>query len=636
MRFNKQYDLPEAVEELVDTKEEFGYIREFHQDILDNILNGVWVSDRKDEIFYANKGMGRIYGIKPHEIVGRNALSGFSEATLKMFRQYYIKAKVTLKPVYYYAIPLITPAGRQSYHSGWLIPRTRNVSFDGMICTVEDITERKHADEKLQRINRNLKMLNQCNETLIRAGDENELLHDICRIIVAVGEYRMTWAGYAEDDEAKSVRAVAQSGFESGYLDNLNITWNDSERGHGPAGTAIRTGKMSIAKNILNEPNFKLWCDEASARGYASSISLPLIIDNKVIGALNIYAEIPFAFDDEEAALLQKLADNLSYGIMVQRIHARNKETEHALLESRNYWEETFDAITDMITIHDDQYNIIRANKAAQRMLSLPDLNINKRIKCFKYYHGTENAPGGCPSCNCMKTGESASFEIFEPHLNMYLEVRAMPRLDDNNQLTGLIHVVRDITERKRIETSHNKLLEDVIKGKIEWEMTFDTVTELIILIDRDFNIVRCNMSFAAYAGVKVDTLISRKCYEYFSPCDPEQLDHCKSLVLKGEPMTRVEINTGNGRWFYVSHRPIMDKRGEFIHSVIIASDITELKNMQGKFIASEKELKNQVEDLEKFYDMAVGRELKMKDLKKEIKKLKAQLAAYGQNSTDE
>lgn len=636
MRFNKQYDLAEGVEELVDTKEEFGYIREFHQDILDNILNGVWVSDRKDEIFYANKGMGRIYGIKPHEIVGRNALSGFSEATLKMFRQYYIKAKVTLKPVYYYAIPLITPAGRQSYHSGWLIPRTRNGSFDGMICTVEDITERKLADERLCRINRSLKMLNQCNETLIRAGDENALLHDICRIIVAVGEYRMTWVGYAEDDEAKSVRAVAQSGFESGYLDNLNITWEDSERGHGPAGTAIRTGKMSIAKNILNEPNFKLWRDEASARGYASSISLPLIIDNKVIGALNIYAEIPFAFDDEEAALLQKLADNLSYGIMVQRIHAHNKETEHALLESRNYWEDTFDAITDMITIHDNQYNIIRANKAAQRMLSLPDLNINKRIKCFKYYHGTEKAPGGCPSCNCMKTRESASFEIFEPHLNMYLEVRAMPRLDDNNKLTGLIHVVRDITERKRIETSHNKLLEDVIKGKIEWEMTFDTVTELIILIDRDFNIVRCNMSFAAYAGVTIDTLINRKCYEYFPPCDPEQLDHCKSLVLKGEPMTRVEINTGNGRWFYVSHRPIMDKKGEFIHSVIIASDITELKNMQGKFIESEKELKNQVEDLEKFYDMAVGRELKMKDLKKEIKKLKAQLAAYGQNSTDE
>jgi PAS domain S-box-containing protein len=323
-------------------------------------------------------------------------------------------------------------------------------------------------------------------------------------------------------------------------------------------------------------------------------------------------------------------------GVKVVRDITKQKMAEESLLESKKYWEDTFDAITDMITIHDQDFNIVKSNKAAQKILRLPDLEIEKITKCYKYYHGTGTAPKGCPSCNCMKTGKPATFEIYEPHLDMYLEVRAMPRLDSNNNLIGLIHVVRDITDRKMIEDAHNKLLDDVIKGKLEWEMTFDTVTELIILIDRDFNIVRCNMSFAAFAGKAMDSLIDRKCYEYFSPCDPAQLDHCKSLVLKGEPMTRVEINTGNGRWFYVSHRPMKDKKGEFIHSVIIASDITELKNMQGKLVESETELKEQIEELEKFYDMAVGRELKMKELKNEIRKLKAELSAYGHKSTDE
>ncbi len=52
-------------------------------------------------------------------------------------------------------------------------------------------------------------------------------------------------------------------------------------------------------------------------------------------------------------------------------------------------------------------------------------------------------------SCQCLKTGRPATFEVFEPHLNMFLEIRAIPRFDSKNQLDGLIHVVRDITKRK-------------------------------------------------------------------------------------------------------------------------------------------------------------------------------------------
>ncbi|MGB6927584.1 MAG: ATP-binding protein, partial [Syntrophobacteria bacterium] len=57
-----------------------------------------------------------------------------------------------------------------------------------------------------------------------------------------------------------------------------------------------------------------------------------------------------------------------------------------------------------------------------------------------------------CLSCACLQTGTSDSFEIFEPHLNKYLEIRAMPRLDRDNQVVGLIHVIRDISERKKVE----------------------------------------------------------------------------------------------------------------------------------------------------------------------------------------
>jgi len=140
------------------------------------------------------------------------------------------------------------------------------------------------------------------------------------------------------------------------------------------------------------------------------------------------------------------------YILAVDRDISVRKKMESIILQSKLDWEDTFDTITDMITIHDKDFNIIHANKAAKEILKLPSLEVTKAIKCYQYYHGTDCPPENCLSCGCLTTGEPDSFETFEPHLNRYLEVRAMPRFDHDKQLIGLIHVIRDISERKRVE----------------------------------------------------------------------------------------------------------------------------------------------------------------------------------------
>jgi PAS domain S-box-containing protein len=129
------------------------------------------------------------------------------------------------------------------------------------------------------------------------------------------------------------------------------------------------------------------------------------------------------------------------------------RKMESLILQSKVEWEETFNNITDMITIHDEDFNIIRANKSAEKILGLPFLELTQ-AKCYTYYHGKDRPPEGCPSCECLTTGEPASFEMFEPHLNKFLEIRAMPRFDEENRLIGLIHVIRDISERKKVEAA--------------------------------------------------------------------------------------------------------------------------------------------------------------------------------------
>jgi light-regulated signal transduction histidine kinase (bacteriophytochrome) len=124
---------------------------------------------------------------------------------------------------------------------------------------------------------------------------------------------------------------VESCGFEEGYLKKLKITWADTELGRGPTGTSIRTGKVSICKNMLTDPAFKPWRKEAIARGYSSSIALPLIDDGTAFGALMIYSENPDPFIHEEVRMLAELADDLAHGITVLWLRQAREKMEGQL-----------------------------------------------------------------------------------------------------------------------------------------------------------------------------------------------------------------------------------------------------------------------------------------------------------------
>ncbi len=194
--------------------------------------------------------------------------------------------------------------------------------------TIAQGVERKRAEEKLARLNRTLRTLYQCNQALVRATEEYELLRSVCRILVEVGGLRMAWVGYREFDEDKTVRPVAQAGYEEGYLRRINITWADTEWGRGPTGTAIRTGKSCWSRDNLTDPNLAPWRVEDTRQGYASSISLPLMSHGQAFGALALHAEEPDAFNESTIEQYTDLANNLAYGVVALRTLEERKRAE--------------------------------------------------------------------------------------------------------------------------------------------------------------------------------------------------------------------------------------------------------------------------------------------------------------------
>lgn len=199
------------------------------------------------------------------------------------------------------------------------------------IGTVQDITERRIAQARLLRINRANRALSKCNQVLIRAVDESKLLQQICEVVVQEAGYQLCWVGRAEHDAAKSVKPVAQAGRDEGYLEAVNITWADTERGRGPTGTCIRTGEITIAKDLAHDPRAAPWRAEALRRDFASAIAVPLRIDSDMFGAVSIYAAEVDAFGAEEIELLSELVSDLQYGIGTLRTRAQRARAEEEL-----------------------------------------------------------------------------------------------------------------------------------------------------------------------------------------------------------------------------------------------------------------------------------------------------------------
>jgi PAS domain S-box-containing protein len=200
---------------------------------------------------------------------------------------------------------------------------------------VQDITERKLAEQALQRLNRELRAISKCNQTLMRSVDEQILLYNICQIICEDAGYRMAWVGYAENDIAKTVRPVSWAGVESGYLKDIMISWGNTDRGHGPSGMAIRSGKSICTHDFTTDPKIAPWRDSALQRGYHSSVALPLKDESgNAFGVLNIYSSEPNTFTPDEIRLMEELSGDLAFGIVALRTRAERKRAESQKVEA--------------------------------------------------------------------------------------------------------------------------------------------------------------------------------------------------------------------------------------------------------------------------------------------------------------
>jgi len=344
-----------------------------------------------------------------------------------------------------------------------------NGNGEVLLGTVVDITERKNAEHKVQRLTRLYAALSQCNQSIVRCTSEAELFPQICRDAVNFGGMKMTWIGML-DTESKLVKQVASYGTGTEYLDTIGISLDpDSPSRMGPTARTISEDRPFWIQDFKTDPATAPWHERAAKFQWGAVATLPLHRSGAVVGVLGLYSGDAGAFDDAMQELLVEMAMDISYALDHFASEAERKRSEKALQLSEHHMRTIIETEPECVKIIGGNGKLLEMNAAGLAMLevdsleearqhSLMELILPEYRDSFKALHQR------------VMTGEKASLE-FELRgvrgTNRWLETNAAPLRDSNGKVTSLLGITRDITERK------------VAEQRITFLANFDALTGL-------------------------------------------------------------------------------------------------------------------------------------------------------------
>ncbi|MDG5776879.1 GAF domain-containing protein [Haloarculaceae archaeon H-GB2-1] len=195
---------------------------------------------------------------------------------------------------------------------------------------VADRSRRLQRETQLDRINR---VVRDVHRELVRATDRASLEQRVCDVISGSEPYVFAWIG-ENDPETAELKPRASAGIEQSYLDEISVTTDATATGKGPAGTAYRTREVAVVQNMAESESFEPWRQAATERGYRSAAAIPIQYRDDLLGMLLVYSDRQFAFDENERALLESVAEDLGFAIDSienrKRVDRYSELTQHA------------------------------------------------------------------------------------------------------------------------------------------------------------------------------------------------------------------------------------------------------------------------------------------------------------------
>ncbi|MCJ8499948.1 PAS domain S-box protein [Desulfatitalea alkaliphila] len=192
-------------------------------------------------------------------------------------------------------------------------------------------------------------------------------------------------------------------------------------------------------------------------------------------------------------------------------IHGSSEAQEHPA----DIWQNTFDALPELIALIDTDHRILRANRAMAACLNRKADDV-RGLRCYEVVHGLAAPPDYCPHAQTMKTGKAVCREVSEPGLGGIYDITTTPLRGPAGDLLGSVHVARDLLSLKKTEDllqdseeRYRLLVDHAVSAIALHKLVFDAAGNPV-----DYIFLSANPAFETHTGLKASDVIGRRATE--------------------------------------------------------------------------------------------------------------------------
>jgi PAS domain S-box-containing protein len=357
-----------------------------------------------------------------------------------------------------YELVAIHPDGRRVDVHARAVPRLNDAGkVAGLYGTVQDITERKHAEVRIQHLNRVYAVLSDINQNIVREKDSRAMLTAACGIAVEKGRFLMAWIGLVDSADGR-LSIISHAGATDDTLKIVQALIGSHQHGSTCAFTAhaLRTGEHDICNDVARDPRATPWREAAGQRGYRSMVSLPLKVKGAVIGTFNLYADEPDFFDADELRLLDELAMDIGFALEVHEREAERLRYEQQLRESETRFRELADNIQEVFWITDPaKHEMLYVSPAYEAIWGRTCASLHESPHTWlEAIHPDDRARVLHAATTKQARGDyDETYRIVRPDDSVrWIKDRAFPVRGRTGEILRIVGTAEDITDRRHLE----------------------------------------------------------------------------------------------------------------------------------------------------------------------------------------
>ena len=410
-------------------------------DILRDLPDAVLIIDADGKIFYANPAAEKLFGFSASakkmpelsDILPESSPYRAAENLAALWRQVEETGQVEN-----FETQLLDKNGKViEVTSIKTAIRDGEGNFVGISAVIRDVTKSKESEQRISRRNAQLFALIDVAEAITQMSEVKSLLERILNAVLRVMNLSSGCVHILNADN-ESLELIV----EENLTKRVSRMIERYELGEGVIGqTAVLAETLLVSDTTFDRRLARPVVNEK----IGSLATVPLVGRGGVVrGVLTLLNHAPRQFTEHEKSMLTGIGKQA--GVALERANLLNEVTD-----ARAEWEETFDAMTDGVSIHAPSGKIKRANISLAQMFDTSAENL-VGIRCCELYHNSKKPRSDCTIMRTVTEQTPQKVELNDRLHGRVLRVITDPIINENGRVRGVVCTTRDVTDEKLIE----------------------------------------------------------------------------------------------------------------------------------------------------------------------------------------